>query len=224
MRTYSDRIMVERGETWTYDILLQNRDGSPFVVSSQVENPYICTTVASSKYGQTGRYVANFWCPVKGNYKTFYNTQVVMLVGDDDTEMPLPTESAAVVTDVTRLKNEGKITGYGDYAVYGWDPGNGVIEYRVYNDTTGAYEDEEYSFRYSVLFTSPITALWTEQSYVFTVKLLSGQLNPEYSETNNGVRPLLTTDTMTSLVQPMTLVVAASVDGSLSGSGRQYNY
>lgn len=225
MRTYSDRIMVERGETWTYDVLLQNRDGSPFIVSSQINNPHICTTVASSKYSQTGRYIANFWCPVKGNYKTFYSSQPVMLVSeDDDGTMPLPTGSQAVVADVARLKQAGKVTGYGDYAVYGWDQGGGVIEYRVYNDTTGAYEEEEYSFRYSVLFTSPITALWTEQSYVFTVKLLSGQLNPEYSDSNNGVRPLLNTETMTSLVQPMTLVVAASVDGSISGSGRQYNY
>ena len=110
MRTYSDRIMVERGETWTYDVLLQNRDGSPFIVSSQINNPYICTTVASSKYSQTGRYIANFWCPVKGNYKTFYSSQPVMLVSDDDV-MPLPTVSQAVVADVARLKQAGKVTG-----------------------------------------------------------------------------------------------------------------
>lgn len=223
MRTYSDRIMVERGETWTYDILLQNRDGSPFVVSNQLNNPYLCATVASSKYTQAGRYVANFWCPVAGNYKTFYSSRVVMLVSeDDDGIMPLPTASSDVVADVTRLKQAGKVTGYGDYAVYGYDNGN-RIEYRVYNDTTGAYEDDEYEFRYTIQFTSPITALWTEQSYVFTVKLLSGEVNPDYAN-DNRLRPLSNVDMMTSLVQPMSLVVSASVDGSLSGTSRQYNY
>ena len=29
MRVYADRIQVERGEEWTYDVYFQNRDGSP---------------------------------------------------------------------------------------------------------------------------------------------------------------------------------------------------
>ena len=53
MRVYADRIQVERGEEWTYDVYFQNRDGSPYIVSNQLTNPYILVTIASSKYTQT---------------------------------------------------------------------------------------------------------------------------------------------------------------------------
>ena len=61
MTLKGNEMTVQRGETFTIDRLIVNRDGSPFIISSKYKNPYILLTVASTKYNQNNRYVANWW-------------------------------------------------------------------------------------------------------------------------------------------------------------------
>ena len=50
MKLNSQDMYVYRGETFTIDRTVVNRDGSPYVVSSQYDNPYIVITVSNEEY------------------------------------------------------------------------------------------------------------------------------------------------------------------------------
>ena len=207
MRVYADRIQVERGEEWTYDVYFQNRDGSPYIVSNQLTNPYILVTIASSKYTQNGRYIANFWNSVTEAYKTFYCTQPIELTGST---MPTPVNglSREIQDDIT-AKNQT----YSTYAVYKWVDPNGVAQYKYWNEETAAYED--YDFHFVMTFPTDITNEWIEQNYVFGVKLVGGIANADYNPEVDGSRPIVTFDGVQVLVAPMQLIVTSNIAGSL---------
>lgn len=207
MRVYADRIQVERGEEWTYDVYFQNRDGSPYIVSNQLTNPYILVTIASSKYTQNGRYIANFWNKVTEAYHTFYCTQPIELSG---ITMPTPENglSPEIIQDI-QAKNQT----FGTYAVYKWVDTNGVAQYKRWNDDTAAYED--YDFHFVMTFPTDITNQWIEQNYVFGVKLVAGTANADYNPEVDGSRPIATFDGVQVLVAPMQLIVTSNIAGSL---------
>ena len=207
MRVYADRIQVERGEEWTYDVYFKNRDGSPYIVSNQLTNPYILVTIASSKYTQNGRYIANFWNKVTEAYHTFYCTQPIELDGE---EMPTPENglSREIQDDIT-AKNQT----YSTYAVYKWVDPNGVAQYKYWNEETSEYED--YYFHFVMTFPTDITNQWIEQNYVFGVKLVAGIANADYNPEVDGSRPIATFDGVQVLVAPMQLIVTSNIAGSL---------
>lgn len=202
MRVYADRIQVERGEEWTYDVYFQNRDGSPYIVSNQLTNPYILVTIASSKYTQNGRYIANFWNKVT---EAFYCTQPIELSG---TTMPTPANGLSPeIQDDIQAKNQT----FSTYAVYKWVDPNGVAQYKYWNGT--AYED--YDFHFVMTFPTDITNEWIEQNYVFGVKLVAGTANADYNPEVDGSRPIATFDGVQVLVAPMQLIVTSNIAGSL---------
>lgn len=205
MRVYADRIQVERGEEWTYDVYFQNRDGSPYIVSNQLTNPYILVTIASSKYTQNGRYIANFWNDATEAHHTFYCTQPIELSGST---MPTPENglSPEILADI-QSKNQT----FSTYAVYKWVDANGVAQYKYWNGT--AYED--YDFHFVMTFPTDITNQWIEQNYVFGIKLVGGTANPAYNPEVDGSRPIATFDGVQVLVAPMQLIVTSNIAGSL---------
>lgn len=205
MRVYADRIQVERGEEWTYDVYFQNRDGSPYIVSNQLTNPYILVTIASSKYTQNGRYIANFWNKVTEAYHTFYCTQPIELTGST-----MPTPENGLSRDI-QLDIQAKNQTYSTYAVYKWVDTNGVAQYKYWNGT--AYED--YDFHFVMTFPTDITNEWIEQNYVFGIKLVGGTANPDYNPEVDGSRPIATFDGVQVLVAPMQLIVTSNIAGSL---------
>ena len=205
MRVYADRIQVERGEEWTYDVYFQNRDGSPYIVSNKLTNPYILVTIASSKYTQNGRYIANFWNGVTEAYHTFYCTQPIELSG-----ATLPTPENGLSREI-QLDIQAKNQTYSTYAVYKWVDSNGVAQYKYWNGT--AYED--YDFHFVMTFPTDITNQWIEQNYVFGVKLVAGTANADYNPEVDGSRPIATFDGVQVLVAPMQLIVTSNIAGSL---------
>ena len=61
MKTLNNILVVHRNETFTLDKIVQNRDGSPYIVSAELENPYWLLTVSSTRYDQKDRYIQNWW-------------------------------------------------------------------------------------------------------------------------------------------------------------------
>lgn len=205
MKTYADRIQVERGEAWTYDVYFQNRDGSPFVVSSELQNAQILVTVASSKYTQDGRYIANFWCDVASAFPTFYSTQTTTIVDATATSISTlksPADAGVILPDWQA---------YETYSVYAWTDSDDVTHYLRWSDN----KYHEYSFHFVQQFPTEITNEWIEQSYVFGIKLLGGLANEDYDPNDMTSRPLLTTEGVQVLVAPMQLIVTSNIAGSL---------
>ena len=61
MQTRNNEIIVHRGETWTMRKLIKNKDGSPYIISSRLNNPYWLISIASATYSQANRYVLEMW-------------------------------------------------------------------------------------------------------------------------------------------------------------------
>lgn len=210
MRVYADRIQVERGEAWTYDVYFQNRDGSPYIVSSELQNPQILVTVASSKYTQNGRYIANFWNDVAQAYPRFYSTEPTVIVDTSATSISnlySPYKYGVVLP-------EGQT--YGTFSVYAWTDNDGETHYLQWcRDPVALWQYKEYSFHFVQHFPTEITNEWIEQTYVFGIKLVGGIVNPDYDPNNLESRPLLTAEGVQVLVAPMQLIVTSNIAGSI---------
>lgn len=66
MQSYGNERQVQQGEDWNLDILLSASDKEyiPYIVSSERNNPFFVTTVASTKFEKNLRYVKSFWSDI----------------------------------------------------------------------------------------------------------------------------------------------------------------
>lgn len=154
--TYTGHEMiVQRGETFTLDKVIVNRDNSPFIVSKEYKNPYILISVASGKYNQENRYIANWWLDLDKLY-----------TNDGEIKLPrfLYTRPKLIESfDITSVVNEGPT----DYLYYTND-----ISKCKYFDEYNVWHD--YEFRIIHHFLHSVTKDWVEQTYYYSIRLVAG--------------------------------------------------
>lgn len=219
MKTFNNELVIHRGETFSMDKVVQNKDGSPYIVSNKLKNPYVLVAVSTTRYDQNKRYLLNQWLPLSDkarfsitdpidltSFKTDVNGTVSKYTSFDDVNIRKPV-----------LGSGGKdciVSGYiGDrFVFYDYDDcvlylenEQGIKEYRYWN-----LEHEgllKYEFRITCPFTQDITSQWVEQSYVYSMTLMSGEL-PE-----SGEPPFANIDTVQPLLTPTKLSVLSSING-----------
>lgn len=219
MKTFNNELVIHRGETFSMDKVVQNKDGSPYIVSNKLKNPYVLVAVSTTRYDQNKRYLLNQWLPLSDkarfsitdpidltSFKTDANGIVSKYTSFDDVNIRKPV-----------LGSGGKdciVSGYiGDrFVFYDYDDcvlylenEQGIKEYRYWN-----LEHEgllKYEFRITCPFTQDITSEWVEQSYVYSMTLMSGEL-PE-----SGEPPFANIDTVQPLLIPTKLSVLSSING-----------
>lgn len=76
METNRHSIKAYRGETFTVDKVLRNKDGSPYIISNELPNPYLLLSVSSSEYAQKDRIIRNYWLSLE-NFPRFTLTQPI---------------------------------------------------------------------------------------------------------------------------------------------------
>lgn len=177
MRVNGNELIVHRNETFTIDKVLLAKDGAPFIVSSRLENPYICITVASSRYDQYGKYEHTWWLDQSLGYNTngdlivplvrFNSTSPIHLTGDS-WDVPLPTNP-----DTGELYDEFEALWYINLP-------DGTKQYKRWDLTRGAWVD--YQFRIVKTFTHDDTKNWVEQDYKYNIVLVAGTTVLEYLE------------------------------------------
>lgn len=173
MQVHNNVITVTRGETFTVSKIIKNRDYSPYIVSSKLANPYWLLTVTSSRYNQANRYVLNKWLNLV-NFPRFEITKAQPIESD------LTFETAQLPAGY-----EGDETsGYANIAVFYREVlGEREYKYWVYDNTDeGDYSGrwEDYECKLSTLFQSQITSKWSEQTYLYSIYLVSGNSLKEY--------------------------------------------
>ena len=219
MKTFNNELVIHRGETFSMDKVVQNKDGSPYIVSRELKNPYVLVAVSTTRYDQNKRYLLNLWLPLTDNvrfsitepidltsFKTDVNGTVSKYTSFDDVNIRKPV-----------LGSGGKdciVSGYiGDrFVFYDYDDcvlylenEQGIKEYRYWN-----LEQEgllKYEFRITCPFTQDITSQWVEQSYVYSMTLMSGELPA------SGEPPFANIDTVQPLLIPTKLSVLSSING-----------
>ena len=189
MKTFNNEISVHRGETFSIDKSVQNKDGSPYVISNKLENPYFLLTVSTTRYEQENRYLKNYWLDLS-NFPKFLSTQVFNL----KSLMTSANGSVARYSnfnDVTRRVVNTDGTGY---IAFGYVGSNQV--YLDYDDCVFYVEDNEgnrtykywdisrgwlnYKCKITKAFSQEDTREWAEQSYTYSINLVSGQLMSDY--------------------------------------------
>ena len=219
MKTFNNELVIHRGETFSMDKVVQNKDGSPYIVSNKLKNPYVLVAVSTTRYDQNKRYLLNQWLPLSDkarfsitdpidltSFKTDVNGTVSKYTSFDDVNIRKPV-----------LGSGGKdciVSGYiGDrFVFYDYDDcvlylenEQGIKEYRYWN-----LEQEgllKYEFRITCPFTQDITSQWVEQSYVYSMTLMSGELPA------SGEPPFANIDTVQPLLIPTKLSVLSSING-----------
>lgn len=180
MKVFNDDIMISRNESFVYDRYVENKDGSPYIVSSRLTSPMIRISIADETYVSEERYILNRYIDLNSSMTQralprFYSTKPIRLMSGEteyatswsnipgDTYNPLPDD---VPEDVTIY----------NYAVYYIIDATGVKEYKMY--VHGDNEDtwEFYSFRITIPYGVQITRNWTSKNYIYAIYLMDGTL------------------------------------------------
>nr|DAD77507.1 MAG TPA: hypothetical protein [Podoviridae sp. ctaNW81] len=163
MYSLGNDVYITRGEAWTYDSLIVNKDGSPYVVSNQYPNPYFLFKMASVNYQVNERFYDEIWCPIPAT-STFYRSEPYELTSflDDFSVSDLPAEIQQ------EIQQKGLTAA--NYSVYFVEEG-GV---KIYKQWTGT-EWKDYSCPFILVFMSADTKKWKAQSYLYKLAVVSGQ-------------------------------------------------
>lgn len=178
MQVRNNELIVTRGETFTLSKLIENRDGSPYIISSRLNNPYWRITIASSHYEQNDRYVLNKWLELK-NLPRFEITQPVNI-------RSLRPDFA--IFDMTTLPSgyEGDETsGYANRAIFYGKDYDGVIKYKYWeyiNNEIGDFSGRWVDYKCPIIttFDTEITSQWIGESYVYNILLVDGASTSDY--------------------------------------------
>lgn len=230
MKVYNNEITVYRGETFTIDKTVVNKDDSPYIVSKKLTSPFVLISVSSSLYKQTNRYVKNWWLDASRMHR-FYNTRAIKAVTINegvitpwttfDGQTTLPTDYAVddavdVAVDYQFTTTENTYYYFTETVFYVEDA-NGNKEYRYFKfDSydpdasvhiyTGTYVP--YKFRIVKTFLQDDTTKWVEQSYLYGIRFIAGQRMLDYLRGLCDIRSItyLPTDSTTTLYE---MLVAA---------------
>ena len=174
MRSSNHELIIHRGETFTLDFQLTNKDGSPYIVGKDLINPHYLITIASALYRETNRRIIHYWIPVT---EVFEYTQIVNLsdiknASDSDTPKydSLPAELPS---------------GYFNGLEVQFEEGDCVFkhdgEYYYYDDGWKKYESH-----LVVNFPGTDTSKLIEQNYFYSIRLVGGnKLDSNNKNTND---------------------------------------
>ncbi len=163
MYSLGNDVYVTRGEAWTYDSLIVNKDGSPYIVSNEYPNPYFLFKMSSVNYEVNERYYDEIWCPIPAA-NTFYRSEPYELTSflDDFSASDLPAEIQQ------EIQQKGLTAA--NYAVY-YIVENGVKIYKIWTGT----EWKDYTCPFILAFMSADTKKWKAQTYLYQLKIVSGE-------------------------------------------------
>ena len=194
MKSFNNELIIHRGETFTMDKTIQNKDGSPYIISSELENPFFVITVASTRYQQEGRYTHVKWLDLK-DFPRFKVTQAVDLKSLKTEKNGNNSHYPNGFDDIVSLSEyadedtgivysnlvawgfiEDKFIGYevGDALFYVEDE-DGIISYKYWDDGWKTYE-----CKIVTSYGQATTLNWVEQSYVYSINLASGTKTIDY--------------------------------------------
>lgn len=202
MRTYGNEIIIHRGEPFTIDKHIVNKDGSPFIVSNALENPHIRVSVSDSLYEQNDRYLINYFLSLRNLPKFVCTRPVDIRSFRDSPNGSILYQSFESMSGLPSGYVGDTLVTYTEYdeAVFFNKLSDGSVEYKYLTDDGW----KDYSFRLVKSFTSMVTAEWKSQNYWYDIALVSGPM-----EEMSFVR----FDTQLPILSPTKLTVLSDLEG-----------
>lgn len=177
MQVHGNEITVHRGESWTLSKKIRNKDGSPYIISNALTNPYWLITISSQLYTENDRYVLNKWLDLS-DFLRFHYTRPMRL---KDINLDYNFNNISIPTGY-----EGDETsGYANIAIFYDIDNDGVISYKYWeyiNNIEGDYDGQwvDYECPIVTTFTTEITKNWYEQNYYYNIVLIDGISTLDY--------------------------------------------
>lgn len=157
MRTLGRKIIVHRGETFTFRAEIFKNDGvTPYMLFDTYVNPYMVLTVSSNSLSMQGKYQLNSWLDLSTYHKFKYSE-------------PYYVEDSVVSANTLPQGHNA-----GEYLYYTQDE-NGVKTFYYY--PSNAYQ--VYSFVITKQFLNAQTKYWIESQYMYELSLMCGQFTIE---------------------------------------------
>lgn len=180
MKNFNTDLEVVRGETFAMDYIIQNKDGSPYIINSRLSAPHFLISISNSKYAQKGSYVKRYWLSLSGENVPKFNSTVVVDLHSVKVSATSDEPKYNDFVDATASYPVSFVEGYvnGLYVKYNIDDAVFYIEYedghREYKYMKHGYGWMPYECRLIKIFTNADTSEWVEQSYVYNISLVSG--------------------------------------------------
>lgn len=182
MKSINGQLSIHTGETFTIDFTFVNGDGSPYIISSGLNNPYFLITVSSNKYREESSYLLNYWSKVDF-IPRFENTNCIDITSIDSTytdwnTIPLPSG----YNSVGQYIQNGETKYFANKAVFYLEDEDGNTTYKFWlydgnpagsSGYSGSWVD--YNLRLVKNFTQTVTKNWTNGTYYYSITLISGQ-------------------------------------------------
>lgn len=185
MKVSNNEITIQRGESFSFDKIIQNRDGSPYIVSKELRNPHILISVSSTKFEQNNRYLNNFYLPIPISGRFSHTTPIPL------TEILTSENGESLYSDWPNLTVQNNVVMTGYYkgnlvnieendAVFSLKKEDGTVEYKYPSIADGEVKWIDYNFRFVKQFDSSITAKWNAQTYYYSINLVFGESTEHY--------------------------------------------
>ena len=164
MKIYRNELTILKGETFALNRTIENENGTPYIVSSELNNPYFLITVTNNLYDEVGKYVYNKWLPLD-NFLRFRKVKPILYTYDDWSELP--------------AGYEGNSEEYANEAVF-YRYRNGTPEYKYFRYTGSPSQGNyagvwvDYKFEINTIFPYHITKDWNYGNMYYSIQLVSG--------------------------------------------------
>lgn len=181
-----NELTVTRGETWTMSKRIQNIDGSPYIISNELTNPYWLITVASARYRRDEDKVFNKWLNLS-MYPRFRTTRA-----ENIADYGFTFEGGELPSGF----NGDETMGYANIAVFYEKSPEGVTSYKYWEYNNNEIDDFSghwvpYECVINTSYPGEVTALWIEQNYYYSISLVSGPNRPNLK---TGEEPIIVLD------------------------------
>lgn len=182
MKVYNNDFSISRNESFIYDRLVQNKDGSPYIISSALAHPILRFTISDTSYGVDGRYILNRYLHLDGTISSisvpkFYKTKPIRLMSGKDTYATsfsnIPGDQYNPIDVPEGAVNVDKYN-YGVYYIVNENDEKIYKYYKYVSDDQGIWTD--YSFRILLPFGVRVTSEWVSKNYVYGIFLMDGEL------------------------------------------------
>lgn len=152
MRTLGKQIIVSRGEVFVMARKVIRQNNTPYILRSQLKNPYLLIAVSSNTYKLQGKYLKNYWLDLS-SYPKFETLEIKDLTKQEFDTNTLPSGYTATK------------------CIYKYVSSYGDIGYYYYKDN----KYTTYEFSFVKTFLNVDTREWIESNYQYEIRLVSGE-------------------------------------------------
>lgn len=210
MRWYGKEITVARGEAFSLTCKITNEDGTPYMISSALQNPTFLLTVANTLYqSDDKRYVLKCWTPLVTNEQGteyvngyVFDELVPREVHDLDIENNDNIDpSKKLLYKLTQTYISGGNT---------YEP-----DYYIYVDSSW----KKYETIFMQNFPSIVTKEWYSKNFYYELRLVAGEFTDEFKQSLEKNSVSLYKDNPFSLITDEFVVIPKTQINVLSRLG-----